>query len=214
MLKLLYSLIVITLTISGTIFYNLQNSHHGLGGGIALPKVFWLGYALWFWYFLPLLIGIDSRISQKWRQLYWIAWWNMALRAVVELVMMYFAHNWHPYYGIAHDLFSAVLILGLIFTATTQTNIDQAVSWNFRIMGVMFLIEAYFAYYMLNNVHSDTGAVYFVPGKPAYQGIMVITWLVIIVLTVQQIILARKWLFDYQLPAEIDSAKPAKSLTL
>ncbi|MDB9374643.1 hypothetical protein [Nodularia sphaerocarpa] len=202
MLKLLYYLIIITLTISGTIFYNFQNSHQGLGGAIALPKVFWLGYALWFWYFLPLLIGIDSRISSKWRQLYWIAWWNMAIRAVVELGMMYFAHNWHPYYGIAHDLFSAVLILGLIFTATTQTNIEQAVSGNFRIMGVMFVIEAYFAYYMLNNVHSDTGAVYFVPGKPEYQGIMLITWLVILVLTVQQIILARKWLY---LPPEIDN---------
>ncbi|MBE9198498.1 MULTISPECIES: hypothetical protein [unclassified Nodularia (in: cyanobacteria)] len=202
MLKPLYYLIIIALTTSGTIFYNFQNSHHGLGGSIALPKIFWLGYALWFWYFLPLLIAIDSRISHKWRRLYWIVWCNMALRAVVELGMMYFGHNWHPYYGIAHDLFSAVLILGLIFTATTQTDIDQAVSWNFRIMGVMFLIEAYFAYYMLTNVHSDTGAVYFVPGKPEYQGIMLITWLVILALTVQQIILARKWLY---LPPEIDN---------
>ncbi|MEA5581225.1 hypothetical protein VB620_07715 [Nodularia harveyana UHCC-0300] len=211
MLKTLYYLILLTLTTTGAIFYNLQNSHHGLGGAIALPKVFWLGYAIWFWYFLPLLIGIDSRVSNQWRRLYWITWWNMALRAVVELGMMYFTHNWHPYYGIAHDLCSAVLILVLIFTAKTETKIDQAISWNFRIMGVMFLIEAYFAYYMLTNVHSDTGAVYFVPGKPEYQGIMLITWFVIIALTIQQIILARTWLYEYQHPAEIDNPGSQKS---
>jgi hypothetical protein len=206
MLKFSYYLIIITLTASGAIFYYFQNYHHGLGGSIALPKVIWLGYALWYWYFLPLLIGLDNRISTPWQRLYWVVWFNMILRAILELWMMYFSHNWHPYYGIGHDLFSTFLIFGLLLTEKAETNLDKAVYFNFRIMGVMFLIEAYFAYYMLRNVHSHTGAVYFVPSNPEHQGIMLITWLVIVALTTQQVIFAQKWLYEYQLSNPINNS--------
>ena len=66
--------------------------------------------------------------------------------------------------------------------------------FNFKVMGAMFLIESYFAWYMLTHVKSDSGLVYFVPGNSEYIGIMVLTWIVVINLTIQQIMFARKWL--------------------
>lgn len=195
-LQLTYYLILIALGVSGAAFYYVQNHSHGLGGGIALPKVLWLGYALWFWYFLPLLITTDNRLSSQLRQVYWVFWLNMVLRAVAELWMMYVGRNWHPYYGIGHDLFSALLIFALLFKTEADTQMDKTVRFNFRVMGVMFWIESYFAWYMLQNVHSDNGPVYFVPGSHEYLGIMLVTWVVVIGLTIQQFVFARKWLYE------------------
>lgn len=195
-LQWIYALILLILGVSGAGFYYFQNHAHGLGGSIALPKVLWLGYALWFWYFLPLLIVSDRRISSQLRQVYWVFWLNMFLRAVIELWMMYFGHNWHPYYGIGHDLFSALLIFALIFREKIQNSIDQVVRFNFRVMAIMFWIEAYFAWYMLQNVHSDSGPVYFVPGSHEHLAIMLVTWVVVIGLTIQQFVFARQWIYE------------------
>jgi hypothetical protein len=181
---------------SGAAFYYFQNYAHGLGGSIALPKVLWLGYVLWFWYFLPLLIVSDRRISSQLRQVYWVFWLNMFLRAVVELWMMYFGQNWHPYYGIAHDLFSALFLFALLLEENILTQIDEVVRFNCRIMAIMFWIEAYFAWYMLQYVHSDKEPVYFVPGNHEHLGIMLVTWVVVIGLTIQQFVFARQWLYE------------------
>ncbi len=283
-LQFAYCLIILSLGVSGAVFYYFQNHSHGLGGSIALPKLLWLSYALWFWYFLPVLIASDRRLSRQLRQVYWVFWLNMVLRAIAELWMMYVSRNWHPYYGIGHDLFSALLIFALLFReegdtisrlednrspqpplergantklqsnvvdgdggedgggredgedgegeeggeggvvfspsspspphpvgllslnatrykketlergAKKETLLDEAVRFNFRIMGVMFWIEAYFAWYMLRNVHSESGPVYFVPGSHEHLGIMLVTWVVVIGLTIQQFVFARKWL--------------------
>lgn len=218
-LQLSYYLILLGLGVSGVVFYYFQNHWHGLGGSIALPKVLWLGYALWFWYFLPLMIGSDTRISSNLRRLYWILWLNMVFRAIAELGMMYVGRNWHPYYGISHDLFSALLIFVLLFKekagvfaqtegerefnshllltlSSLETPIDKAVRFNFRVMGVMFWIEASFAWYMVQHVHSDKGLVYFVPGNHEHLGIMLVTWVVVIGLTIQQFVFARQWLYE------------------
>ncbi|MBW4650459.1 MAG: hypothetical protein KME06_17490 [Kastovskya adunca ATA6-11-RM4] len=217
-LQLTYYIILVVLGVSGGILYYIQNYSHGLGGGIALPKVLWLALALWFWYFLPPLIGTDARINPQLRQGYWILWLNMVVRAVLELWMMYGSQTWHPYYGIGHDLVSALLIFSWLFKLDLDqdspvpentfpsakvnvekhpiNSLDKAVRFNFRVMGVMFWIESYFAWYMLKNVHLGDEPVYFVPASSQHQGIMLITWAVVIGLMIQQLIFARKWLYE------------------
>jgi hypothetical protein len=213
-LQMAYFTILLLLGGTGAYFYIYQNFMNGVGGGIALPKLLWLAYALWFWYFLPSLVICDRRLELKSRQIYGIFLGNMIVRAIVELWMMYGLKNWHPYYGIAHDLFSAVLVLGLLIwwgwsrsEATTSSPGDRlnqgnnqrltdTVRLNFQVMGVMFLIESYFAWYMLQNVRSESGPVYFVPGSSDYADILILTWLVVLALTGQQIMFAWQWLGD------------------
>jgi hypothetical protein len=212
-LKWAYWLIIVGLGVSGGILYYLQNFAHGLGGGMAFPKLLWLAYALWFWYFLPLLIGCDSRFGSQVRRVYGIFWVNMAVRAVAELWMMYVSHNWHPYWGISHDVFSFLVIWVLLFQANARMpptpqslslgekgergKLDSIASFNFKVMGLMLLVESYFAWYMLNNVRSADGSpVYFVPANGEHLGIMAVTWGAVMILTAQQFFFARKWLYE------------------
>ena len=193
-LKRIYWLIIIGLSLSACVFYYFQNHGSGLGGKIALPKLIWLAYALWFWYFLPLLIRFDLRVNLKLKRGYWLFWLNMLLRAIVELYMMYFSKNWHPHWGIAHNLFSALLILVLLRKIKVKNSLDGIVYFNFQVMGLLFLIESYFAWYMLNHVRGES-AVYFVPDRAQHAGIIILTWILISILTVQQLIFARQWLY-------------------
>lgn len=193
LIKLIYWALASLLFVAGVIFFYWQNSDSGIGGKIALPKLIWLADALWFWYFLPILIGIDSRISPNLRWAYWIFFGNMVLRAIAELWMMYVSHNWHPYWGISHDVFSVILILGLLFRTQSKTELDNNIDFNFKITGLMFLIESYFAWYMLKNVKVESGPVYFVPGNGQHLAIMIVTWIVVIALTIQQFFFYKKW---------------------
>ena len=185
-LRVAYKTILIMLIASGGLFYYWQNYAGGLGGKIALPKLFWLACALWFWYFLPLLVGLDVRIGRLLRRVYWILLANMVLRAAIELWMMYLSQNWHPYWGIAHDLFSAVLILVLGLRLRPATPLDRAVRRNFQVSGWMFWLESYFAWYFFNAVHSSEQPIYFVPATAQHSGILWMTWLAVIALVLQQ----------------------------
>ena len=194
-LKIAYWSIIIALVAIGGIFYWYQNYADGLGGKIALPKLIWLAYALWFWYFLPLLLGVDRRINSALRKAYWIFWSNMLIRAFVELWLMYGTQTWHPYLGITHNLFSIFLVYKLHSRTKELAELDKVVRFNFRISGSIFLPESFFAWYMLSYVNSTAGPVYFVPASDRHFGIMLVTWIVILALTAQQFIFVKRWLY-------------------
>ncbi|MGF1498624.1 MAG: hypothetical protein ACFB8W_17630 [Elainellaceae cyanobacterium] len=199
-LRWAYWLLIAVLVISGTVFYHQQNSGDAIGGTIALPKLIWLAIALWIWYALPLLLAADRRLSPPLRLAYGIAWGNMVLRAIAELWMMYGSHTWHPYWGIAHDAFSAALIGGLLIWIKGRSlqlysfsPLDTSLYQNLMVTGGMFLVEIYFAGYMLQNVHLGDDPVYFVPGESQYAGILIVTWIVVVCLGVQQVLVGRQW---------------------
>jgi hypothetical protein len=62
---------------------------------------------------------------------------------------MYIWHNWHPWYGIGHNIFSASLSLLLIQLTPQNT---PALRFYFFIMARLFLVETGFAWYMLHPV--------------------------------------------------------------
>ncbi|MEB3358600.1 MAG: hypothetical protein VKK04_17875 [Synechococcales bacterium] len=196
-LRWAYCLLIAFLVISGAIFYHQQNSGDAIGGTIALPKLLWLATALWFWYALPPLLAADRRLSHPLRLAYGIVWGNMVLRAIAELWMMYGSHAWHPYWGISHDAFSAVLIGGLLLWVKGRSphfsSLETSFYQNLMVTGGMFLVEIYFAGYMLRNVHLGSNPVYFVPGESQYAGILIATWVVVVCLSVQQVIVGRRW---------------------
>ncbi len=181
------------LGVAAVIFHGLQNAPHAVGGAIALPKLLWLALALWFWYVLPLLFVLDARLRPT-RALHALFAANMLARALIELWMMYVSSNWHPYYGIAHDLFSAALVLYLSYALPFDAPLLGAQRSFFLVLGLMFLLETGFAVYMLNNVHS-LGPVYFVPTGAAHRGVLTITWVAVGALLFYAVALIKEWLY-------------------
>ena len=173
-------------------FYLVQNNGLLSGGAIALPKIIWLAYAILCWFCLPLLFILDSRIDPVWKSVYRIFLINMLARAVVELFMMYVMNNWSPYYGIAHDIFSILLLamLMIVYRHTLPRDIFFAYS---LMLILMFLIEICFVIYMIVEVVGNDAIVYFVPGGDAHAGILNITWFVVALLTRYILMFTRRW---------------------
>ena len=181
------------LAMVGAMFYRYQNGAHGPGGHIALPKLIWLAGALLYWYVLPALFLLDARLAET-RRLHGLFLANMGLRAVIELWMMYVSHNWHPLYGIAHDVFSAGLSLAIFHRIGTHTPLARPQRRFYALLCAMFLIETGFAAYMLLLV-AGQGPVYFVPPEAGHSGVLALTWATVLFLAAYLVTLVRSWLY-------------------
>lgn len=175
----------------GGLFYYYQNIGVFPGGDIALSKIFWLGFIIFFWFFAPILLlfhGVENKVDQWLVALHLI---NVWLRAIIELFMMYQYDNWHPMYGIAHDIFSLFILLFIMMIF--QEGLSRFINYFFIVITATFAIEAYFANYMLNNVVSQEGSVFFVPDSDEHQAILVMTWFVLMMLSIYFVFFVKKW---------------------
>lgn len=193
-LRFFYWLSITSLIIAGGMFYYFQNHAEGIGGHIALPKLLWLACAIWLWYIQPVLIASDVRVPSRWRKNYELFWLNNAARAAIELWMMYVTHNWHPYLGIGHDLFSIGLVLYLLRSTKAIDVTSQAVRQNLLASGAVFIPEMGFAWYMLTHVRTNA-TIFFVPELEQHAFVLSLTWLFLILIFWQQWWFAVHWIY-------------------
>ena len=187
-LALAFGLSILLLASTAVFFYQIQNNQQLPGGGIALVKLFWLASVLFCWFIVPALLLLDQQLQAVHfgLQLFLM---NMLMRAVIELYMMYVSLNWHPYYGIAHDLFSIVLSAYLALVIKN----NRLIRPYFIIMAVLFIIETGFAWYMLHYVHHGHDPVYYVPDNADHSAILKMTGVVVASLFVYLLFFMRQW---------------------
>lgn len=187
---------VLLLGIAAAVFAFAQNRGWIVGGAIAFPKLLWLSYALFSWFLLPPMLARDGRASESTRRLYRVFFWNMAARGVAELVMIYGWHNWHPAYGIAHDLFSIGLLLWFAFQVKRERPIDRVLVLHTLVLAVTFAAEISFAVYFATHfVTHGEKALYFVPNEQRYSGILVRTSIAVSCLTLYFPWFLYRWLY-------------------
>ncbi|MGH9719069.1 MAG: hypothetical protein ACRD8O_02570 [Bryobacteraceae bacterium] len=185
-----------TLTLAALVFYAIQSRGVSLGGPISIPKLFWLCYALLFWFVLPPLIAADNRLDPNLRRMYQIFFANMALRGIIELWMMYVATNWHPYYGIAQDLFSIALIFWLLRRYGAGRPMDRLLVRNFHVVALMLCAEIGFAYYFATHfITKGQGALYYVPSDGRHNMLLSINAAIDFALALYLFQFARRWLY-------------------
>src|SRR5260370_19158891 len=156
-------LAIAIVAVAAAVFYFLQNRRMAAGGEIAVSKLFWLAYAILYWYVLPVLIMRDGRVRLEIRRLYAIFLANMALRGLIELPMIYCWRNWHPYYGAAQDAFSIVLI-GMLARVKSRSPVDSLFKRHAIVIAAMLAAEIKFALYFAAHFHTQgTHAIYYVP---------------------------------------------------
>lgn len=176
-------------------FYYLQNLYPATGGSISFMKASWLGMTIFYWLFLPVLILHDSRTIHKMRMVYLIFFINILARVLIELYLMYVEGAWKYEYGIAHNIFSFLLLVGLFGTITKQQK--QLVLKNtLKIIVGIFVAETYFAFYMAQYMCSGEGgdAVWFVPWATEHLLNNTITSIVVLLLAAWQIHFYRVWI--------------------
>lgn len=177
------------------VFYYYQNNNYLAGGKIALAKLVWLGYAILYWFVIPLVVSTNKNVPEQFRRIYRIFFLVMMARAVCELIMMYSFKNWNPYYGIAHDVFS-ILILSFWLLSNLSKTSSGIMLHTIYVMLAMLVVEIYFVQYMLSNVKSDD-IVYFVPLNEKHDFVLTFTSFINAMLTVYLYVFTRKWNDEY-----------------
>jgi hypothetical protein len=100
----------------GAAFARRQNRGAIMGGAISRAKQLWLTWAVYTWFVLAPLFAFLPGLRPATRGTLLVFAASMWLRGVVELVMLFVTKNWRPPMGIAHDVFTAVLLgAGLVW---------------------------------------------------------------------------------------------------
>lgn len=167
---------IVSVIAAGLAFHVLQNRLALTGGGIAWPKSMWLSCAILFWFLLPGLLLVDTRLARAWRAPFVALLVLMMLRGIVELWMLYVSHNWSPYYGIAHDIVCLAALWGLALRAGVGAGLQRISFTHAMATGLLFVPEIYFAWYMQQNFRTQGEApLYFVPDDAAHSRVLALT---------------------------------------
>ena len=142
-------------------FLRQQNSKAGLGGRISKPKLLWLLYAVYFWFLVCPLLAFEAAVPRPIRFILGGFAAVMWLRGMAEMFMLYVSKNWRPPYGVAHDVFSMVLIvLGLLVYRDHWEALGPGVpQWSFVLLLVLLgslAVETYYAAAFFRAVEGRT----------------------------------------------------------
>ena len=96
---------------AGSIGFALLQNRFGLTGGpISAAKTLWLSFTLQIFFVAPFCLWRNTAYSLAVRRMYGAVFVSFAIRAVVELYILYFTRAWKCGYGITHDLFTFLLV--------------------------------------------------------------------------------------------------------
>lgn len=155
-------------------FWVAQNHMGWHGGAVALPKLLWLFTAIWAWYFQPALVLVEKNVPQYAKRVFTGFLIIMAVRALVEGVMLYVTYSWSPWYGIA---FNGLVFVWLMHSLLALVELDKRFLRYVLILALMFVAESGFAWYMQKYFNTvGQHGVYFVPDSKEHQMILRVTW--------------------------------------
>ncbi len=125
-----------------------------MGGAISAPKAFWLPFAIYLWFVVCPVVGINADVVSVAcaRPLLWVGV-SMWLRGVAEMVMLYDLKNWRPPYGITHD---AITIVAVVVAVAVGVDDFAAVVWTPLSMAAALLVVVVTGSLVLEIVHART----------------------------------------------------------
>jgi len=90
--------------------------------------------------------------------------------------MMYITKNWLHAYGIVHSMFSVVLCIA---GGVTIFRLQRIISLYLFYCSALFIIEIYFAQYLMAVSHGD-GSVFFLESAPEHTQVLRLTWIAVV----------------------------------
>jgi hypothetical protein len=175
------ALAIVLLLLAGValLFYYRQNAGLQTGGGISLPKMLWLTYAIAGWFVLPFFLWRDVRLEAPLRRMFGVFWLLMVARGAIELPLLYFAQHWNPLYGISHDVVCMAVILALRRGVVPADTLNRRARRYSTSLLVGLVAEVCFAAMFLQT-RAHEMAVYFASSGASWGYINFVTSLVLV----------------------------------
>jgi hypothetical protein len=151
-MKLIAILVIVIMFIFSFIFKKKQDNGN-LGGAIAWSKSLWLTYTLINWFLLPIVFLFNEHGSLPFQNILKVLTISMWVRGIIEIYMLWGPKNWRPLYGIVHDIFTLILMIGnfLNWTPSQTWEITYLLS-----LMLSLCFETYFAYFFHRYIGEKT----------------------------------------------------------
>jgi hypothetical protein len=167
-----------------------QNHAHAMGGPITPAKSYWLAFAVFAWFFLPLCLALPSRHHPAVETMLLTFAASMWIRGILEMLLLYKWKLWRPPMGIGHDLFCQVVLLAqawwyrdaLAGLVGQDAVLASFCAWIF----VSLCFEIYYAaafYGAVQGMTTGDDGIWFADDDPRFQRILAVTRFGNVVLT-------------------------------
>lgn len=156
-----------------------QNHAGGVGGPISAAKTLWLNYMLVAMYVVPFFLWRDDTLAPATRRLFGGIFMSFALRAPIELWIIFFTRAWRCGYGIAHDLLTIGLIA--ILRRSMRPEVAKRDSGAMRVATVLqitLLVEICMAW-EFSRLASPAQGIYFAADTPHFRVVNVASWIAV-----------------------------------
>jgi hypothetical protein len=176
-------LAIAAVTAASFLFGWMQNTFHPVGGPISFAKILWLNLALLMFYVVPFWLWRDASIEPAARSIFGWVFAGFALRAPAELFIIYFTHLWRCEYGIAHDLFTLLLVtwLNWRWRKTTESR-QQNLPYIFILLLQGTLVVEMFMAWEFHKVASPAAGTYFAAPTANFSLVNRASWIAVAVL--------------------------------
>jgi hypothetical protein len=177
------ALAILGVTAAAVCFGWAQNTFHLAGGTISVPKVLWLNFALIVFYIVPFWLWRDDSVDPRLRSLFGWALASFTVRAPIELYIIYRTRLWRCEYGIAHDLFTLLLVswLALRRSGAGKRAIGGAASRFIPLLQITIVVEMFMAW-RFRQVASPAAGTYFAAPTPEFNFVNRASWIAVSVL--------------------------------
>lgn len=162
-----------------TAFGWMQNHRNVVGGAISLPKVLWLNLAIASFLVVPAFLWLDAHVSLQVRQLYGWFLAGFAMRAVIELPVIYFTHGWRCAYGITHDVIMMALVLILWRRTQRMTGLNQSTKLAGLFAPLLLFVLAceILNAWLFSRVANPQIGIYYASSSDVFHTINLVTWI-------------------------------------
>jgi hypothetical protein len=177
------TLAIVAVTAASFAFGWVQNRFHPVGGPISFAKILWLNFALLMFYVVPFWLWRDESLEPRIRSISGWVLLSFALRAPIELAIIYGTRLWRCEFGIAHDLFTLLLVFYLTWRrrATGEARKATVASIFVPLLQVTLLVEMFMAW-EFHKVASPADGTYFAAATAQFCLVNRASWIAVAVL--------------------------------
>lgn len=175
---LLVSSIAVLSAVSA-VFAWRQNHLVVVGGPISMAKTLWLNYMLIAMYIVPFFLWRERTLASATRSLFGWLFASFALRAPIELWIIFFTRGWRCAYGITHDLLTLALLAFLRWRMSPDLARRDLVALRvLTLLQITLLVEIFMAW-EFSKLASPAEGIYFAADTPHFRVVNVVSWIAV-----------------------------------
>jgi hypothetical protein len=144
-----------------------------------MAKTLWLNYMLIAMYIVPFFLWQEKTLAPATRSLFGWQFASFALRAPIELWIIFFTRGWRCAYGIAHDVLTFGLLAILRWRMSPElARRDFAALRVLTLLQITLFVEMFMAW-EFSKLASPAEGIYFAADTPHFRFVNLASWIAV-----------------------------------